>query len=255
MSNSIDFSKTLFISDLHLSEQHPELTALFVKFIQKIIDDVEKKLYKLDNLYILGDFFNYWIGNDSIEPWHQPIINILGKLSQHTKIYFMLGNRDFLISPATCKMFHVELVSDDFKVIEVYNSKIAILHGDTLCSNDKNYQRFRKFVRAKIIKNLYLAFPLSLRKKLAVGIKKQSSLNNQHYNNNPCIFDVSELAVNNLLNKTNSDIIVHGHTHKPKLHRYYSNKKYRYVLGDWHKDGAYYLEASSDAKIELKYFK
>ncbi len=244
-------AKTFFISDLHLSPQEPEVINLFLRFIDNCIQQ------NIEALYILGDFFNYWIGNDSIEAWHQPIMAALKKLSLTTKIFFLVGNRDFLIDQSTAKMLNFNLIPEDYRVINL-SCKITILHGDTLCTLDKSYQKFRAFVRNPLIKKIYLVLPLSLRTALARNIKKRST-NRTDYFTQPEKYDVVLKAVDDIFQKTHTNIMIHGHTHRPKVHTYEHNnvKQYRYVLGDWHADGAYYIEYTDNKELnllELKYF-
>lgn len=261
-------NKTFFISDLHLSNSSPETIDLFSKFIDYAINQ------NIDNLYILGDFFNYWTGNDILNKknitnnnWLSNIITALNKLkNNNTKIYFLPGNRDFLINKTTANILGFELISEDEKIINLNNHNLLILHGDTLCTKDKNYQRFRKLSRSKIIKFLYLLLPYTLRQKLAKNIRQKSQDYNKKYNknnnnkNNPDIFDVVNSEVQNLFKKYNTNIMIHGHTHKPKIHQYNNNNNNRYVLGDWHPDGAYYLEAiyennnNNELKLNLTRF-
>lgn len=249
--------KTIFISDLHLSKYTPELNKLFFKFTDYCL--TQAKLNTLDSIYILGDFFNYWIGNDCLEPWHDEIIQAFTQLSQITKIYFLVGNRDFQVNNETANLFKFKLIHEDVKKINIYNQDLLILHGDTLCTDDKKYQKFRKIVRAKLTKTIYLALPLAIRTKIAEGIKKQSKRNYNMYLNNPDIFDAKETEVLKLFEKYNSHIMIHGHTHKPKIHQDRNNNQSRYVLGDWHKQGAYYLELNynpdnQQPEFDFKFF-
>lgn len=243
---STDTSKTLFISDLHLGENKPELTKIFLNFLKKINLDLNSNKYKLDSLYILGDFFNHWIGSDVLEFWHQDIISALHQLSQKTTIYFLAGNRDFLVNQKTSDLFNWQLITEDTKVLEIYNTKTVILHGDTLCTKDINYQRFRKFARSSIVKSIYLSLPAKIRRKMAQKLKAQSNKTYHNNQDNLDIFDVTQDAVESLFKQTNTNIMIHGHTHKPKAHRYNfdNTDQTRYVLGDWHVDGAYYLEVT-----------
>jgi UDP-2,3-diacylglucosamine hydrolase len=260
-NSSNQLVKSLFISDLHLTDQQPELINLFNKFIDSIILENNSHNTRVENLFILGDFFNYWIGSDNSEPWHHEIMLKFKELAKHTKIYFLCGNRDFLINEATSKLFNFNLIKTDTHIIHIDNKNIVLLHGDTLCTNDKNYQRFRKFIRNPIIKLLFLALPLTIRQKLAKKAKQQSIKNNTLYNNSSMIFDVTKEAVLQLFKTSNSNIIIHGHTHRPNVHQYNSQNiaHTRYVLGDWHHDGAYYLEINNQQSdlhgYNLKYFK
>lgn len=249
-------SKTIFISDLHLCKDQPALTAAFNKFITSL----QKSTTKIDRLYILGDFFNYWIGNDYNDCWLDEISNALNTIAKTTEVYFLAGNRDFLIDKHAAKKFNLNLLNKDVENISVYNKKITVLHGDTLCTKDTKYQKFRKFVRHPLIKFLYKNLPLKIRKNLALKIKQKSN-NTKAYQNNPEVFDVCEDSVVNLFSTMNSTIMIHGHTHKPREHNYKTQNnttQTRYVLGDWHDEGAYYLEIlnspSSEVSFELKYF-
>ena len=246
--------KTIFISDLHLSPSTHELNSLFLRFIEYVTTQ------EVDALYILGDFFNYWIGNDSMDPWHEKLITAFKAISQKSKIYFLVGNRDFLINNNSAHILGFELLHKDINIVSICNKNVVILHGDTLCTHDKKYQRFRKIVRNPLIKSIYLLLPLKIRQRLAQELKSQSKRN---FNNtkNMAIYDVAEEEVGHLFQSSNCDIMIHGHTHQPKIHEYHhqGSLKKRYVLGDWHPKGAYYLEASysgnhTESNFELKYF-
>lgn len=265
-------SKTIFISDLHLTEDQENLTQLFLKFIDYCLAENQKAKEsnlelnpelnpelnqdsKIDSIYILGDFFNYWIGNDAITPWHNTLITAFEKLSKITKIYFLVGNRDFQVNAKTAEIFHFELIKDDVKKLSLYGQDLLILHGDTLCTDDLKYQKFRKIARNPLLKKLYLWLPLKLRNNIALGIKKQSKRNSQAYNVTPEIFDVTDTAVAELFDTYQCNTIIHGHTHKPQKHEY-PESKYRYVLGDWHADGAIILEITDNQpnKFNLIHF-
>lgn len=256
MNTSI--SKTIFISDLHLSEHQPELTNLFVSFVDQLVSNSSEKI---DELYILGDFFNYWIGNDHYQLWQERISDALNRLAQTSKIYFLAGNRDFLVNQTTANKFHFKLLTKDHLNLNIYNNTVTVLHGDTLCTKDTSYQKYRKIVRNKLIQLLYTLLPLKLRLKLAQKIKQKSKDNNKSYQQDPAKFDVCEQAVKDLFKQMSSKLMIHGHTHKPKVHQYSYNDNLdhtRYVLGDWHKEGAYYLEviktpANPQAEFCLKY--
>ena len=246
-------SKTFFISDLHLSPSEPQTINLFLKFIDYCIQQ------NIDNLYILGDFFNYWIGNDKVLDWHQPIIQAFEKLGRTAKIYFLVGNRDFLINQQTCATFGFILIPEDLRVINLYGTDLVILHGDTLCTLDTKYQTFRKLIRTGIFKKLYLALPQKIRNSLAEETKKKS-LNRSDYIANPAKYDVVLESINQVFKATGTDIMVHGHTHQPNVHAYENQgtTQCRYVLGDWHGNGAYFLEVSNTnsnkASFDLRFF-
>ncbi|MDB6096617.1 MAG: 3-diacylglucosamine hydrolase [Francisellaceae bacterium] len=227
----------IFISDLHLSENHPKISELFFKFLETEAKEAEV-------LYILGDFFQYWIGEDIINEYDK---NIMHKLSEYTAsgktLYFMVGNRDFLIGEKFAKAIGAHLLQDP-SLIKVYNKPIIICHGDSLCTNDKAYQIYRTIVRSPLIKKLFLSFPQKWRRNIAKRIRNISS--NKNYDNNNR-GEVAQSAVEKLMTKFNTDILIHGHTHKPCIHQFSLNNKpaKRIVLGDWD-DGTTYLKCTPE---------
>lgn len=220
---------TLFISDLHLSPSRPKLTALFVKFLQT-------KALTSKNLYILGDLFDLWIGDDNKNKFYITVTKALSECSNSgVNIYIMPGNRDFFIGTDFADAAKAYLISEP-KVILIHGKRILILHGDLLCAADKSYQVFRKIVRHPISKNLFLSLPLTIRKMLAKKIqgatKKVSAKN---ISENPAIADVTDLAVMKMMREHYIYYMIHGHTHQPDIHQFICNKRdaKRIVLGDW----------------------
>ena len=218
---------TYIISDLHLSEDRPQVFELFKNFIAYICEDKSCQA-----LYILGDFFDYWIGDDNLTDFNLAVINQLKELKLHNiNLYFMHGNRDFFIGKEFAKMTHAELLGDTCE-IPFKNKRIVLAHGDTLCTDDISYQRFRKFSRIKFFQKIYLAFPLSLRQKIALKLRSKSKNKGQRL---VIQVDVTEKGVNQF--KDNNTILIHGHTHKMAVHR--DGQFVRAVLSDWHDTGSY----------------
>lgn len=207
----------LFISDLHLSSSNPKAIKKFFSFIEEKACDVHK-------LFILGDFFKYWIGLECLTEEESTILDKLLEFKKTGKeIYFLPGNKDFLISEEILSRYGCKLLPDPF-ILEVNDKKILLTHGDLLCTEDKSYQRYRKFVHHPYIKKLFLSFPKFLKKKIADYLGGRSSKLKIYS-------DVEEKEVNNWFQKYNVDIILHGHTHNPKTINHQYGK--RMVLGAW----------------------
>lgn len=212
---------TYFISDIHLHKGSELQSELLLKFLSTCGPTA-------DAIYILGDLFALWLGDDLNESYSLSLITALRKLSDHgVPLYFMHGNRDFLAGSQFCKMTGCKLLTDPC-VINLYGSPTLLTHGDLLCTADVNYQYFRLIVQNRFIKKLFLKFPITLRKKLAFWI--QSRINNKIAKKSE-IYDVVPTSVEQWFNKYNVQLIIHGHTHKPAIHN--SDSKTRIVLGDW----------------------
>lgn len=219
--------RAVFISDLHLSGDTPLLNQACVA----LFDDLSK-LPNLHSLYILGDWFDAWIGDDDYlsltqeqkdKHWLTPILNTLKQLNRHqTNIFVMHGNRDFAIGQTLCDVFGGRLIGEPY-----YQGHSRFEHGDRLCTDDKSYQRYRRAVRSSVIKWLLLKQPLKRRRRLANAIKQQSKHDKAHKSTH--IMDVNAQAVNHALKQCQT--LIHGHTHRPAIH-HLGNKK-RIVLGDW----------------------
>jgi len=240
MKSNKSKNSTYFISDLHLDESHPHLYKLFYDFIDDIKD-------KAEALYILGDLFEFWIGDDIIDhslgKQYLPTVKKLKSLSDSgTKIYFIQGNRDFLIGEAFMQRIGGELLPDE-KVIDLYGTPTLIMHGDTLCTDDKAYQRMRTLFRLKIVQKLYLSLSPESRDKKADKIRQSSK--NKTQQKDPMILDVNQDEVTKVAKTGGVDLIIHGHTHQPAEHEFQIDKKRvkRIVLGDW-QDKACYLRSS-----------
>ena len=224
---------TLFISDLHLCASRPAITAAFMEFLQNTAAKVKA-------LYILGDLFEYWAGDDDIEDvFHQQVIHSFKKLSDAgVKIYLMHGTRDFLIAEDFCQMAGITLL-DDPTVLDLHGKKALLSHGDDLCTDDVAYQQFRSQVRDKKWQREFLSQPLQLRKKQIEAIRARSE--QEKTQKSLEIMDVNAEAVNALLRKYQPDLLIHGHTHRPNRHIIELDEKSitRWVLGDWYEQGSY----------------
>lgn len=231
---------SLFISDLHLQACYPETNEIFFKFIQETAPHA-------DALYILGDFFEVWIGDDDNSIFNNKIKSVLKSLSDKgTAIYFMRGNRDFLMGKQFLKESKCRLLKDPTR-IEIYNQPILLMHGDSLCSNDKIHLLFRKIAYNRCINYFFRILPLMFRRVLSKKIRnysKKQKLIKPEY-----IMDVTQKKVIQIMQTYRVNLLIHGHTHKPDTHRLEINGQpaTRIVLGAWGKRGnalAYYPDGS-----------
>ncbi|MGP1959789.1 MAG: UDP-2,3-diacylglucosamine diphosphatase [Arsenophonus sp. NC-TX2-MAG3] len=235
----------LFISDLHLSEKEPSTTVSFLHFLREQASQAKA-------LYILGDFFDYWIGDDNPSLLLKLIVQELKKLkSKGVSCYFIHGNRDFLLGKKFAKESGMILLPAE-KALTLYGYNILILHGDTLCTDDISYQRYRKRVYNRWLQKLFLALPLSTRHRIAEKIRKNSQSATQL--KPEFITDVNKQTVIEKFRKHQVDWIIHGHTHRPATHEINVNGKilYRAVLGAWDQNGS--MIKITPKTIELFYF-
>ena len=233
---------TYFIADLHLDESRPQLFELFYQFVEQIQG-------KADALYILGDLFEFWIGDDIIDAPagkpYRPVIQKLKSLSDSgTPIFFIQGNRDFLLGDIFATSSGVTLLPDQ-QVINLYGKPTLIMHGDTLCTDDTGYQRLRWVLRRKIVQKIYLSLSAETRAKRTKGVRKVTSKKTQQKTSE--ILDVNQQAVEQVMKQAGVLQLIHGHTHRPQTHQFelVGQPACRIVLGDWH-DKACYLEISPD---------
>ena len=222
---------TLFISDLHLEPERPEITQCFLDFLQH-------QVRKADALYILGDFFEVWIGDDENTPFQRAIIAALKHLTDRGfPIYFMQGNRDFLIGDDFMRATGCQFLPDP-TVITLYGKKVLLTHGDALCTADLSHQRFRRYTQNPRARRFFLALPLFIRRAIARGIRKTSQRHTA--NVSYTIMDVTQSAVEHAMEAHDVLQLIHGHTHKPAIHPFILENKprQRIVLGDWHTQGS-----------------
>lgn len=229
----------LFISDLHLSPDHPRLVRGFLALL-------DQYKHKNTQLYILGDWFNAWIGDDYTAPWLDEIVSALRSFTTAgNSIYFQVGNRDFALGQKFLDQFNGMLLPDVY-TLEIGPKKFRLEHGDALCTDDVAYQRFRKVIRNPVLLGLIKRTPLSFRQKLANGFRKKSSETKQLKNYD--IMDVNAQAVESVIEHV--DYLIHGHTHRPEIHQLHN--KQRIVLGDWREDTAWILEINETEQLEFK---
>ncbi|NWK51202.1 UDP-2,3-diacylglucosamine diphosphatase [Acinetobacter sp. SwsAc5] len=218
----------LFIADLHLSPNHPRL-------VRGFLDLLDAYQNKNTQLYILGDWFNAWIGDDYTAAWLDEVVTRLKQFSQAgNQIYFIVGNRDFALGQKFLDQFSGQLLPDVY-TLHIGSQQVRLEHGDALCTDDVSYQKFRKIIRNPIILGILKKTPLAFRQKLAQGFRKKSQQANQVKSYD--VMDVNADAVSQALQHAN--VLIHGHTHRPNIHN--EHGKPRIVLGDWRADAAQIL--------------
>ncbi|MDA7748429.1 UDP-2,3-diacylglucosamine diphosphatase [Gammaproteobacteria bacterium] len=226
---------TIFISDLHLDKDRPKVIRYFIDFLNNLESDIE-------SLYILGDFVEYWVGDDDPGDGLEEVFSSIKKKSNSIPIYFMHGNRDFMISEKFCNHHGMKFLKDPTK-IKLHGKKILLMHGDTLCVDDIEYQKFRTMVRSPLWQNEMLKKSLKERINLAKMLRAKSL--SETGTKDEVIMDVSNDEVISQLKKHDVDMIIHGHTHRPNIHKIISeDREYkRIVLGDWY-DKSFILRIS-----------
>ena len=229
----------VLISDLHLHESDPTLFSKFEMFLSS-------KVYGFNNLYILGDLFETWIGDDDESKFNKKVIEILKKVSADgMKVFLMHGNRDFLIGESFCSSINAELLSD-YHIYEDGDSKILLLHGDTLCTDDSKYQEFRKLVRTESWKGDFLSKSLKERIDIASGLREMSNEETENKKNE--IMDVNLESVRKISNEFNIEKMIHGHTHRPFIHQ--DENLLRVVLSDWENEVNYATVINGEISLE-----
>jgi UDP-2,3-diacylglucosamine hydrolase len=222
---------TLFISDLHLSAKQPQITRVFLHFMRHAAPGAEA-------LYILGDLFEYWAGDDDLDdPFHRQITRALCAVAAGgTRLFVMHGNRDFLMAEKLAAACHATLLPDPV-LIDLYGTPTLLSHGDALCTDDIAYQTFRRLVRDTTWQQQFLARPLAQRKAQIEELRARSENEKQTKNGN--IMDVNAQAVAELLREHRYPRLIHGHTHHlgHHLHQVDSRSCERWVLGDWDATG------------------
>ncbi|WP_163834466.1 UDP-2,3-diacylglucosamine diphosphatase [Spartinivicinus ruber] len=237
---------TLFISDLHLQAERPEIVRAFLQFLAQ-------QTQGIDSLYILGDFFEVWLGDDAIQPAHQPILTSLKQVSDQIPVYFMHGNRDFLIGKQFCLLTGCQLLNDP-TVVDLYGQRVLLMHGDSLCTKDSEYMAFRQqFRHPEMIKKL-LAMTIPERIALGQQLRQQSQTAGQQKSLE--IMDVTPEEALHVMAGHQVDIMIHGHTHRPNIHdltELSGKPGKRIVLGDWDKNG-WVLRWQKDGQYQLDSF-
>jgi UDP-2,3-diacylglucosamine hydrolase len=224
---------TLFISDLHLCASRPRINDLFFNFLATTAREA-------DALYILGDFFEYWAGDDDIDDsFNRSIVDTVAALvSSGVKVLIMHGNRDFLIGEKFCAASGTSLLRDP-SLIDLNGSRTLLMHGDTLCTDDIEYQNFRKQVRDPLWQQQFLSQPLARRKAVIEDLRRRSESEKQ--TKSAEIMDVTPTSVDAVLREHGYPRLIHGHTHRPALHQHVvdGNNCERWVLTDWYEGGGY----------------
>ena len=234
-----------FISDLHLDESTTHITSLFRSFVEKL-----KKNNEQTELYILGDLFESWIGDDYKNELHDKVKITLKSLSESgIKVFFLYGNRDFLIGEKFLSETDVQLLIDPL-LLKGNGKTILLTHGDQMCVDDVEYQTFRSIVRNPDWQKDFLNYPISKRLKIAGETKDASKESKQEKSMD--IMDVNEEEVIRVFKKYKVNTMIHGHTHRPMKHELKIDGREcsRYVLGDWNKTTAMVLQWNSDS-LEL----
>jgi len=219
----------LFISDLHLHQTRPEVTELFQTFMNDLLSVSNTET----ELYILGDLFEYWIGDDYKDSLHIELTDQLKNLVQSgIKTYFMHGNRDFLIGKDFLSKTGIKLLKEP-TIFSYKDSRVMLSHGDKFCIDDLEYQAFRKVVRSQEWQTNFLHFPIEKRLGILNEVR-DSSIHSQQMKSDE-IMDVNKHEVATTIKENNIDILIHGHTHRPCSHTIdFDNKQaVRLVLGDW----------------------
>ena len=234
-----------FISDLHLKEENQENTKLFFRFLDTYAKNAKA-------IYILGDFFDAWVGDDYNTPFVRSIKNALVDLDKkNIAVFFMPGNRDFLIGKQFFKEIRCEPITDPY-VIELNGEKILLTHGDLLTTADKEYGMFRKLAQHSITKFLFLRLPKRYRVIITHYFRNNSSnVYKRKLQKNPKVFEVSQIAVEALANKHHVNAIIHGHIHRSGVHEFVlaGRRCKRFVLGDWGRQAK--ILAYQNGKFEL----
>jgi len=237
---------TFFIADLHLHPERPATVRAFYYFLEHIAQEAQA-------LYLLGDIFEVWLGDDDDTALYQDIINALTGVTQKgTRVFFMHGNRDFLIGSDFCRRTGATLLPDPTQVV-INHRALLLMHGDTLCTRDQDYMAFRQQVRSKAWQQHFLSQPLAERRAYASQVRAQSQ--NQNNLKASDIMDVTPSEVVRAMTDAGINTLIHGHTHRPHRHSVdlgATKVGERIVLGDWDESGWYIV--ITDNSLSLKKF-
>lgn len=220
----------LLISDLHLEQGRPDITRAFLHFLKERASQAEA-------LYILGDFFEAWIGDDAMDAFAQSIAEALRCLSETgTRIYLMHGNRDFLLGKAFCRQAGCTLLSDPHR-LDLAGEPVLLMHGDSLCTLDVGYMKMRRWLRNPISRFILRHLPLTLRHRLARKLRSESRQQTRMKASH--IVDVTPEEVQRVMLANGVRTLIHGHTHRPATHQLQiaGQAAQRIVLGDWDTQG------------------
>jgi UDP-2,3-diacylglucosamine hydrolase len=236
---------SLFISDTHLCPARPAINSTFFNFLRH-------GAARAQALYILGDLFEYWAGDDDDDPFNRSVLAALRELTDRgVSLYLMHGNRDFLIGDRFVSACRAKLLPDP-TLISLYGAPTLLMHGDTLCSDDFGYQAFRTKVRNPAYQRQFLAQPLSSRKQIIAGLRAENAEEKQLKSD--AIMDVTTATVEAVLRSHGYPRLIHGHTHRPALHQHVidGHRCERWVLADWYTSGSYlHCDAAGCRVVEL----
>lgn len=234
-------SHILFISDLHLSSQTPELLQQFRRFLRQ-------QVAKAEALYILGDLFDAWIGDDDPSAYATEVKSWLLQASQTTTIYFQHGNRDFLLGKQFAEEAGIILLAEEH-VIKIGTDPVLLLHGDQLCTDDTDYQQARKLFRSPEFITQVMSMSIPDRIEKARQIRQMSG--EAILTKAADIMDVNHSATEAMMLKHGVQKLIHGHTHRPDTHHFILNGKpaQRLVLADWKNTGSYAINTDSEKML------
>ena len=220
----------LFISDLHLQESRPRTTQAFLDFLKRHAKHAKQ-------LYLLGDMFEYWAGDDDlVSPYNRKIAQAIRNVSDSgVEVLWIAGNRDFLAGQELARDAGMTLLPDPF-VAEIAGQRIVLTHGDAQCTDDTEYMAFRNMVRQPQWQQAFLAQPLAQRKAIIAGARAESR--SAQMEKSMDIMDVNAAAISTLFDTTGTSVMIHGHTHRPARHQYDEKGivRVRFVLPDWECD-------------------
>ncbi|MBW3694658.1 UDP-2,3-diacylglucosamine diphosphatase [Vibrio sp. T187] len=239
--------KTYFISDLHLTPSRPDITQCFLDFMNN-------EAVHADALYVLGDLFEFWIGDDDRSDFSNTIRSAFQSLTAlGIPCYFTQGNRDFLVGKKFAKQTGIQLL-DELSTIDVYGKKVIVLHGDTLCTDDVKYLAFREKVHQPWLQWVFNRIPFFIKKKIVS--KVQSDIKDDKQTKSLEIMDVTQHEVERVMTEANVDLMIHGHTHRPDVHHFTSNQLQctRIVLGDWYTQGSVLVATPGDFDLQKRPF-
>lgn len=235
---------TLFISDLHLEGDRPDIAGQFFDFLRS-------EAARADALYILGDLFESWVGDDDPDPHYAEVKAALRKLATGgTPLYFMHGNRDFMIGQRFAEETAATLLADPV-LLRIEGTEVLLSHGDAMCTDDIEYQAFRQMTRNPAWQAMMLQKPLAER--LAFARQARAASMQRGATLNPVISDVNQAAVEALMRQHGATLLLHGHTHRPAVHEFTLDGQpaTRIVLGDWYEQGSVVRWDSRGPQLEF----
>lgn len=229
----------LLLSDLHLSAEPSPLREGFLRFLAGPARAAQ-------TIWLLGDIFEYWIGDDvGLQVYAAEIAALRELTSRGVAVRFMHGNRDFLVGPGFANATGAELVSDP-AVVQLEGRSVLLSHGDLWCTDDRAYQRWRRFSRNRVAQAIFARLPRSWRERVAGGLRRHSRSEKRY--KPEAIMDVNPAAIEQALRRSRTHLLIHGHTHRPAEHSLSIDGQpaRRVVLADWHPGHMEYLAASAE---------